>query len=193
MAKEKNAPDPKASTEREFLEAVGRAVVEWQSVEVVSSGLFFILLQARNQAGASALFWRIGNFAMRIEMLDIAAKYLFAPSKRPDELPKRWDGLRARLYSASDLRNRIAHSEIGEEDSGRRTAFKLRAPLLDWSRVDPANLEKGARAMKVREVDYVKLKGAGLLFTELCRDLVYFRMDVEKLKITARAVKIGRR
>jgi hypothetical protein len=123
-------------TEAKFFEAVGRAVVGWQQVELSACGLFAVLLRAGNELGARAAFGRVGNFAMRIELLDVGAKFFFVMSKGVGDLPKRWEGLRGRLFSASDLRNRLAHSELWEDGGG----LKLTPQLLDLSRVDPANL-----------------------------------------------------
>lgn len=165
-------------TEAEFFEAVGRAVVAWQQVEVSACVLFVVLLRAGNEGGARAAFDRVGNFAMRIELLDVAAKYLFAMSKGVGELPKRWEALRGRLFGASDLRNRLAHSELGEDGAG----LKLRPQLLDLSRVDPTDLMKAAKAKKAREVDYETVKKAEHLFEALIYDLLAFRQDASKLE-----------
>ena len=165
-------------SESEFFEAVGRAVVAWQGVETIASTLFFVLLRAGNELGARSVFYRVSNFAMRVELLDIAAKYLFQFSERVGDLPERWEGLRSRLFSGSDLRNRLAHSELGEDEIG----FKLRPPFFDFSRVDPNKLEKAMLARLGREVDYVTVKGAENLFEMLCHDIYRFRDDVARLK-----------
>jgi hypothetical protein len=169
----------KRATEAQFFEALGRAVVAWQGVEVTTSALFAVMLKAGNEIGARALFYRVGNFAMRIEFLDIAAKFLLAEASEPSELTKRWDGLRGRLFSASDLRNRLAHSEVGEDDQG----LKLRPPMLDLSRIDPADVRKGVKAKMAREVTYESVKAAEFQFEVLCHDLHHFRSDIGKAGI----------
>jgi hypothetical protein len=165
-------------TEAEFFEAVGRAVVGWQQVELSACVLFAVLLRAGNEGGARAAFDRVGNFAMRIELLDVAAKFFFATSKGVGDLPKRWEGLRGRLFSASDLRNRLAHSELWEDGAG----LKLTPQLFDLSRVDPANLMKSVRSKKAREVDYETAKNAEQLFEVLSYDLAGFRQTAAKLE-----------
>lgn len=169
----------KRATEAQFFEALGRAVVAWQGVEVSSSALFAVLLQAGNEAGARALLDRVGNFSMRVELMDIAAKYLLAFSDDVGDLPKRWEAIRGRLYSSSDLRNRLAHSELGEDSAG----LKLRPSLFDLSRVDPNDLKKSATAKRAREVDYATVKGAELQFEKLCDELLGIREDLRRMQL----------
>lgn len=158
------------SSAEEFAEAVGRAIIAFQSVESRAANLFAWLLGAG--VGASAVFYHIGNFTTRIQMMDIAARWMLIGDERLGMMED-WKKLRTRLYEVNDLRNRIAHSEIRESYSFEEEefAFTLHQPFMDWSRLDPLDPEKWAKAQKARDVDFVAVKGAEATFEALERDL----------------------
>lgn len=184
MAKRKQV-DPNESTGSEFAEAVGRAVIAFTRVETTAANLFSALLKSANPLGAAAVLWRVGNFSMRVELMDVAAKWLFGTFQITGELPARWEALRTRMYAASDLRNRLAHSEVYEDMTEDAFKYTLRQPLLDFSRLDPAKLEKTGKAKVARSVDYVTAKGAVGLFEKLSEDLGDLVRDVARAKAPA--------
>ena len=102
--------DPDECEPEEFAEAVGRAIVSWQHVERSSAHLFSHLLMARG-FGAWGVFYHVKNQSTRIELLNIAARFLFHFANEK-QMHEKWNALSARLAEASALRNSLAHSQM---------------------------------------------------------------------------------
>ena len=127
--------DPDESTEEEFFEAIGSAIIAWQHVESRCAYLFAYLLWAYG-FGPIAIFYHIKNFSTRIEIMNIAARFTF--EHRPNaRLKTRWVTLSERLTKASALRNRLAHFEMDESMTPNGWKFSLQPPSSDWSQLNP--------------------------------------------------------
>src|SRR5512140_3323362 len=99
MPKSKKKNDPNVSTEERFAEDVGRAVIAFQHVETASSALFCELLKSSNPMGARAVFYRLNNFATRIDLMDLSARWLFKIYGDDGALLKRWEAIKGTLWA----------------------------------------------------------------------------------------------
>jgi hypothetical protein len=165
-----------ACTEKQFFEAVGRVIVGFQDLEGEMSSLFVALMAARNDIGARAAFYHLQNNATRIQLMDIAARWLELVDRR-GRLRKRWEGVRDRLREASDLRNRVAHSNY--YDFGPKRA--LTKPLMDLSRLEPGKLISHSSKALERQVTYSILRDAIKVWGRLGADVVKLTDDVQAL------------
>lgn len=164
-------------TEDEFVAAIGRTIVAYQHLEVTTSALFANLLGARNEVGARGAFYQIVNYSTRIQMMDVAARFLHL-AEPEGKLHKRWEAISSRLWAASNLRNRIAHGELGEVSNEYGSTFILRQPIMDFSRLDPKDIEKSAKRNATRLVDYNELQRAEHDWDALCSDVHQLSVDL---------------
>ena len=136
MPQKKVPPNKDLCTETEFHEAVGRAIIHFQNLETATSTLFGALLGARNEVGARAAFYTLQNNATRIQLMDVAARWLVFV-RGGKKLRKRWEDVRDRLREASALRNRVAHSDLNTTRYPTGTEYSLVNPFMNWSRLEP--------------------------------------------------------
>ncbi len=123
--------DPAAtSTAAEFAQAVGRAVIGWQDIELRSAHLYVWLLDARNAQGALSSFHAVHSFNVRAMMLKTAARHLFQSPEFAD-LSDEFDALMDELGQCSRLRNRLTHSEVAEQLTEGGWSYSLKAPSIE--------------------------------------------------------------
>ncbi|MCF3628189.1 hypothetical protein RJ527_08940 [Thalassospiraceae bacterium LMO-SO8] len=165
--------DPNESTEEEFYEAIGGAIIIWQNVERECGHLFAHFLVSHNGLGASGVFYHIKNHSTRLQLLDIAARFLFATHDR-DDMRDEWKLLSDRIRDASGLRNRIAHFTVDEELTATGWKFWLKPQPWDLSQYDPLNADKSLAKMKSKPLTYSQINAATDQFRELATDLAVF-------------------
>ena len=172
--------DPEESEPQNFAAAIGWAIVTWQQVEMQQANLFAHLLASRAGLAASAVFYTVKNHSTRLELMKVAAKWLFmmkGPRKRK-VLEGEWGSLLARMKEASNLRNRIAHFELDEEMTATGWRLKLRRSRSDFSHIDPNNRERAMAREASRVLKYSHIKDAATEFAELASDLGRFAQAV---------------
>jgi len=161
--------------ENAFYCAIGTAVMGWQAVESQMAYVFTHLLVSRSGFAASAVFYHIKNNKTRLEILDIAARLgLGLRSPKAKALLSEWQALSKRLKSATDLRNKIAHSMVEDEITNMGCKFSLRPPGDDFSRFDPENPNRSRARAKSRAIDSSTVDGAASQFRQLSSDLNAF-------------------
>ena len=107
------------SEEEQFLTALGRALHDWQLVEMALAKLLASVIRSPDDRVASEMFYAVQNFRDKVAMVDAAVCLTFW--RNAAVLPE-WVKLRDALGKKSKRRNRIAHSHTWEpdEDEGYR-------------------------------------------------------------------------
>ena len=167
-------PPPAASTAAEFAEAVGRAVLAWQHVELRCAHLYVWLLDARNAQGALASYHAVHSQNVRTMMLKTAAHYLL---QSPDfeDLSEDFEALAENLGDCSRLRNRLTHSEVAEEMTEAGWSFQLKAPAAET-----AAPVKGRQRQKLAPLDFAAVSGAESQFRVLAESLHGFEEQLRE-------------
>lgn len=178
--------NPDESTEGEFFEAIGVAVVIWQDVEGECARLFHHLLVSNNGPAAYATFYHIKNQSTRLELLNIGAKFLFILPEQ-SEFRNEWARLAGRIKEAFGLRNKIAHSMIDETMTPTAWKFELKPQSSDFGHWDPQNTKKSIARLRSKSVSYSEIVSASGQFRELARDLREFSGRVWALTRTEHA------
>lgn len=174
--------DPDESSPEEFAEAIGRAIIAWHAVEALAANLFSSLLLSPGMGGV-AVFYHIKNFKTRLEMMNIAARFLFLGSKNKKLLAK-WRTLSRQILTSITLRNRIAHSELSEATTETSWKFWLGPPILDWSQLDPDKMDRWAQRQSARVLTYSDIKDAWIDFEKLAGEISTFKREVDSLRET---------
>jgi hypothetical protein len=168
--------DTNKCTEKQFFEAMGRAMAAFQDVESHMGQLFTALIASRNDTAAQAVFYHLQNNSLRIQVMDIAARWLGLADAR-GKLRKRWETVRTKLRDASDLRNRIAHGDY--YDFAPHPV--LTKPLGDWSKLEPGKLLTHSKKTIERQVTYSMLVKAPDEWWKLCVEMMDLIEDINAL------------
>lgn len=174
MPRETAPASPTSSTAAEFAEAVGRAVLAWQHVELRCAHLYVWLLDARNAQGALASFHAVHSQNVRTMMLKTAAHYLLQ-SPEFEDLGEDFETLMDNLGEYSRLRNRLTHSEVAEEMTEAGWSFQLKAPAVET--VGPG---KGRQRPKLTPLDFAAVSGAESQFRGLAESLYGFEEQLRE-------------
>lgn len=168
---------PASSTAAEFAEGVGRAVLAWHDVEVSCARLYVALLDARNAEGALGSFQAVHSHVVRVSMLKTAARYMF---KSPDfeDLSTDFDAVMDQLAEASRLRNRMTHSEAGEEMTDTGWAFTLQAPPVDTGAA--GSVRAGQARGKSQSLDFAAVRAAEGQIRSLAQGLRAFEEQLRE-------------
>jgi hypothetical protein len=84
---------------------LGRALTQWQHVEIGVYHVFLCLTQMPNQLIASAVFFSPINFKDKLSMVDSAARFALTDTTRLDD----WEKLSGKVRKKSRKRNELAH------------------------------------------------------------------------------------
>jgi len=174
-------PSTTQSTAAEFAEAVGRAVLAWQDVELRCAHLYVWLLDARNAQGALTSFHAVHALNVRAMMLKSAAHHMF---QSPDfeDLAEEFANLMDQLGECSRFRNRLTHSEVSEELTDAGWAYALKASALDTAAagfVRGSGSKAGGRT-KLPPIDFPALKAAEGQFRALAEGLHGFEEQLRE-------------
>jgi hypothetical protein len=89
--------------------AIGNAITAWQFVETALCAVFCKVSACRDDKVASAIFYTPLSFRQKLDICRSAARLSLAGSPLMDE----FNSLRARMVTASKLRNALAHFHVG--------------------------------------------------------------------------------
>ncbi len=169
---------PAHSTPAEFAEAIGRAVLAWQDVELRCAHLYVWLLDARNAQGAISSISTIHSMTMRSMMLKVAARYLFQTPEFED-LTEEFEDLMSSMAACSRLRNRLSHSEVAEELTENGWAYKLQTPGIETA---AASIGKGGGSTRAKSqpLDFPTIKAAEGQFRALAENLHSFEEQLRE-------------
>jgi hypothetical protein len=169
-------PAPAQSTPAEFAEAIGRAVLAWQDVELRCAHLYVWLLDARNAQGAISSISTVHSMTMKSMMMKVAAKHLFH-SPEFEDLAAEFDELMSTMADCSRFRNRLSHSEVAEELTETGWAYKLQTPAIDAA---AALLKGGGKRVKAPPLDYPAIRAAEGQFRAIAEGLLGFEEQLRE-------------
>jgi hypothetical protein len=149
------AIEPSTSTPAEFAQAIGRAVLAWRDIEHRSANLYVWLLDARNAQGAITSFYAVHSMTVRAMMLKSAAHYMF---QLPDmeDLAEEFDAVMDQMAECSRLRNRLSHSDVGEELTEDGWSYSLKIPEATAQAI---GIGRGSK-VKAAPLDFPAIKAA---------------------------------
>jgi hypothetical protein len=144
---------------RDFFEKLGRAIREWQLVEMELFRVYARLVRCEDAAEAAKTFHEISGFRNRLKVTDAAALTVKAWAPGAFD-PAEWDRLHELAGSQSEVRNRVAHWTV---------YFRIPegGPLLRPSHFSPKHAK--SRAYEVEDlvtsaVSFASLAGAMRIF-----------------------------
>ncbi len=153
--------------EKEFFEAIGRAVLQWQRVER-SLGVIYLWLIRGEMHLAAAAYHQIIGLNARLSMIDAAIKLAL----KDDSLGNEWKKLYPEVRRQARRRNILVHSD----------------PFVNWSENGPHTLELGRAMFDTRDkgerIDYDlnDVVEFGESFVELATKLDSFSDRIVKRK-----------
>ena len=165
------------STPAEFAEAIGRAVLAWQDVELRCAHLYVWLLDARNAQGALTSFHAVHALAVRAMMLKTAAHHMF---QSPDfeDLKEEFDVIMDRLGECSRFRNRLSHSEVAQETTDTGWVYSLKTPAIESAAA--GYVRSGGGRAKALPLDFPAIKAAEGQFRALAESLHGFEEQLRE-------------
>jgi hypothetical protein len=148
-------PSSTQSTADEFAEAIGRAVLAWRDIEHRSANLYVWLLDARNAQGAITSFYAVHSMTVRAMMLKSAAHCMFQ-SPDMEDLSEEFGAVMEQLAECSRLRNRLSHSDVGEELTDDGWSYSLKIPEATAQAI---GIGRGSK-VKAAPLDFPAIKAA---------------------------------
>jgi hypothetical protein len=125
---------------KEFFEAYGRAMLEWQYVEVNLFLIFSVLMRGRDHHIVSAAYHAIMPLHSKLGMITEAMRVAFPETP----LFRDWRALRKGIKEQSEKRNKLAHycllGHIPEEAEGLVT-LRLAPSVFDARHKSPAEYD----------------------------------------------------
>jgi hypothetical protein len=91
-----------------FFEALGETIVAWQEVEKGLYTIFHRLILSRRKGVTSAAYHSLSSLEARLAMTHAAAHYALSP-----DLLKKWIKLHGTFRRKKDIRNKVAHFDMG--------------------------------------------------------------------------------
>jgi hypothetical protein len=99
--------DTEPSSRREFEQAVGKAITNWQQVKEALCELFVVISTCDNAKIARAIYWSIRDFSEKLAIVRNTSRIAL-----DGETLEYFMRLRGDLIKASELRNAIAHYHV---------------------------------------------------------------------------------
>jgi hypothetical protein len=146
-----------------FFEHLGRAIGNWQLVEMQLFRVYARLLRCENVEVASAAFHSIIGFRVRLEMTNAAAQVALTGT-----LLDRWTSFYNRTARQSKRRNDLAHFVVIYR-LGRPT-IPEHGPFLEPSIFDVTRKPNPAH----KPIDAARVRAMGDAFYRLSEDLILF-------------------
>lgn len=168
-------PSPRGDIdEKALFDAVGRALTEWETLEVECAKIFAVFVSANHKkayhAPAVRAYGTITSADTRFKMLQVASESYFAkrPAKRTS-FQKQWNDMLGEYKQYKDRRNEIAHGLVQRVFiTGKTTAKGAR---------------HGAIGMYLLPSFYnpKKFKGEKFTYQYVSGDIIHYKQEFTKL------------
>ena len=164
--------------------AMGRAAIEWQSVEDGLREVFRAISGCPDKGVAQAIFYSPQDFSVKLQMTDNPAKLLLEGYGLLSE----WKALRSQVKNASEVRNALAHFDLvylmtpGDFGVTKETKPALRPNVWDVN----AASKQGGPKLKLKDMDASAIAGHIKVFHQLALDLMAFAGRIPPHETSAR-------
>lgn len=159
----------------EFYAALGRAMDDWQLVEISLCNLFATTLRTPDERVAAEVFYSVQNFRDKLSMVDASVKFVFWGHR--DLLPK-WEKLRKKVDRRSKRRNTIVHAHTWSEHIGDGKMERRLGPQLALTRYLDAQSSPQKHFISIKQMNE-----AGRSFRAVGIRLKEFNDDIRDLLI----------
>jgi hypothetical protein len=168
-------PSPRGeSDENAIFNAVGRALTEWETLEVECAKLFAVFVSANHKrsyhAPAVRAYGAITSADTRFKMLQLASESYFAkrPAKRAS-FEKKCDGMLGEYKQYKDRRNEIAHGLVQK--------------VFITGKTTPKGTRQGAIGLYLMPSFYnpKKFKDEKFTYRYVSGDVIHYKQEFTKL------------
>jgi hypothetical protein len=161
-----------AVDEPEFMAEFGRAMAAWGNIEHALSGVYALVLEAKQPHYARASFHSVISFRDRLGMVDVAVRLATTcfPGSLWENLEAEWARLRDTASKASKRRNTLAHMHVWLSPKFGTFGWK------DITRISELPIDYEGRRAKAVTID--KMRDYRKSFDNCARRIIEFENEL---------------